>query len=72
MIVTQSASDKVEVDTEQVANRIDVSTQAVGKNAAPADLNADIAVTVPTETQLQDSHRLRQRNHRERARQHVL
>jgi len=53
MIVAQSASDKVEVDTEQVANRIDVSTQAVAKSAAPADLNADLTVTVPTETELQ-------------------
>ena len=53
MIVAQSASDKVEVDTEQVDNRIDVTTQVIGKSSAPADLNADLTVTVPTETELQ-------------------
>ncbi len=53
MIVAQSSSDKVEIDTEQVDNRIDVTTQVVGKGAAPADLNADLTVTVPTETELQ-------------------
>jgi DUF4097 and DUF4098 domain-containing protein YvlB len=53
MIVAQSASDKIELDTEQVANRIEVATQAVGKSAAPGDLNSDLTVTVPTETELQ-------------------
>jgi DUF4097 and DUF4098 domain-containing protein YvlB len=53
MIVAQSASDKVEVDTEQVDNRIEISSQIVGKSSVPADLNADLTVTVPTETELQ-------------------
>ena len=53
LIVAQSASDKVEVATEQVDNRIDVTTQLVGAGSAPADRNADLTVTVPTETELQ-------------------
>jgi DUF4097 and DUF4098 domain-containing protein YvlB len=53
LIVALSASDKVEIDTEQVANRIDISTQIVSKNAAPADLSVDLTVTVPSETELQ-------------------
>jgi DUF4097 and DUF4098 domain-containing protein YvlB len=53
MIVAQHASDKVEVDTEQVANRIEIETQVVGSNPTPDDLKTDLTVTVPTETELQ-------------------
>src|ERR1700685_4600667 len=42
MIVAQSPSNKVKVNTEQVPTRTDVSTQPIGKSAAPADLNADL------------------------------
>ncbi len=53
MVVAQYAGNSVEVDTEQVANRIEVSTEIVASNSAPNDLNADLVVTVPTETELQ-------------------
>jgi DUF4097 and DUF4098 domain-containing protein YvlB len=54
MIVAQVSGSKVEVDTEQVANRIEVETQvADAASAAPEDSSADLVVTVPTETELQ-------------------
>jgi DUF4097 and DUF4098 domain-containing protein YvlB len=52
MVVAQ-ASDTVEIDTEQVGNRIDIMTQAVGGNSPSQDAKADITVTVPTESALQ-------------------
>ena len=54
MIVAQFAGSKTEVDTEQVANRIEVSTQAAdAASSAPEDSSADLIVSVPTETELQ-------------------
>jgi DUF4097 and DUF4098 domain-containing protein YvlB len=54
MIVAQFSGNKIEVDTEQVANRIEVQTQvADAATSAPEDASADLVVTVPTETELQ-------------------
>lgn len=53
MVVAQIANDKAEVDMEQVANRIEITTQAAGANAPSEDTRADLTVTVPTESALQ-------------------
>ncbi len=47
------ASDKVEVDTEQAGNRIEVTTHVLTANYKPEDLQADYEITVPEETELQ-------------------
>jgi len=46
-------SDKVEVDTKQAGNRIEVTTHVLAENLKPADLQADYEITVPEESELQ-------------------
>ena len=53
MVVAQNTNDKTEIDMEQVANRIEITTQAVGANSPSEDTRADLTVTVPTESALQ-------------------
>src|SRR5713226_5211326 len=53
VVVGNHNSDKVEVDTEQAGNRIEVTTHILKENLKPADLQADYNLTVPEETELQ-------------------
>ena len=53
MVVAQPASNNVEVDTEQVGNRIEVVTRIMGSHPVPSDINTDYEISVPTETELQ-------------------
>ena len=53
VVVGNHTSDKVEVDTEQAGNRIEVTTHVITGNPKPADLQADYTITVPEETELQ-------------------
>lgn len=53
VVVGTHASDKVEVDTEQMGNRIEVITHLLSENVNPADLKADYEITVPEESDLQ-------------------
>lgn len=53
LIVADHASDKTEVDAEQVGNRIDVITHLVTQNIKPEELRADFHITVPSEADLQ-------------------
>ena len=54
MVVAQNASDNVEVDTEQVANRIEIATQIVGTNSPPRrSQRRPRRSPCPTETELQ-------------------
>ena len=53
LVVAQSASDKIEVDMEQVDNRIEISTQSIGASSPSQDTKADLVITVPTESALQ-------------------
>ncbi len=52
VVVGTHASNKVEVDTEQAGDRIEVFTHVLSENVAPADLQADYEVTVPEESEL--------------------
>ena len=53
VVVGNHTSDKVEVDTEQAGNRIEVTTHVITDNPKSADLQADYTITVPEETELQ-------------------
>src|SRR5712692_4538789 len=52
VVVGTHSSDKVEVDTEQAGNRIEVITHLLAENLQPADLLADYQITVPEESGL--------------------
>ncbi len=53
LVVAEHASDKVEVDVEQLGSRIEVTTHFLAANLAPADKRAEYQITVPEETELQ-------------------
>ena len=52
VVVGTHSSNKVEVDTEQAGDRIEVFTHVLSEKVAPADLQADYEVTVPEESEL--------------------
>jgi DUF4097 and DUF4098 domain-containing protein YvlB len=47
------ASDKINIDMEQAGDRIDVNTTVVDASAQPAEMQANLQLTVPEETELQ-------------------
>jgi DUF4097 and DUF4098 domain-containing protein YvlB len=53
MIVGQRGSTNVEVDTEQVGNRIEIATRVLSENANPDALRTDYDISVPAESELQ-------------------
>lgn len=53
MIVGQRSSTNVEVDTEQVGNRIEIATRVISGSANPDALRADYDISVPAESELQ-------------------
>jgi len=53
LVVARRATDRVEVDTEQSANRVEISTRQIPDNASPNDLRADFEISVPEDTELQ-------------------
>jgi DUF4097 and DUF4098 domain-containing protein YvlB len=53
MVISTRASDYVEVDAEQMGNRVDVSTHAAADNVAPDDMRADYQINVPEDAELQ-------------------
>ncbi len=52
VVVGNHNSNKVEVDTEQAGNRIEVNTHLLSENIAPAELEANYEITVPEESEL--------------------
>jgi DUF4097 and DUF4098 domain-containing protein YvlB len=53
MVLGQAAGAGVEVDTEQVGNRIEIATRPTDSNVTTGDLRTDYEISVPTETELQ-------------------
>jgi len=53
MIVANHGSSNVEVEAEQMGNRVDISTRMLAENVSPADLRADYEVSVPQDAELQ-------------------
>lgn len=47
------ASNKISVDSEQVGDRIDVSSNLIDPTAQPTEMEANFQLTVPEETELQ-------------------
>jgi DUF4097 and DUF4098 domain-containing protein YvlB len=47
------ASDKINIDMEQAGDRIDVNTTVIDASAQPAEMQANLQLTVPEETELQ-------------------
>lgn len=53
MVVATHPSENVEVEAEQMGNRVDISTRTLAENVSPADLRADYEVSVPEDAELQ-------------------
>ncbi len=53
VVISNHASEKLEIDAEQVHNRIEVASHVLDTNAQPAELEANFEITVPEETELQ-------------------
>ena len=53
MVVARRATARVDVDTEQNANRVEIITRQIPDNASPNDLRADFEISVPEDTELQ-------------------
>jgi DUF4097 and DUF4098 domain-containing protein YvlB len=53
LVVARRATDRVEVDAEQNANRVEISTRQILDNASPNDLRADFEISVPEDSELQ-------------------
>jgi len=53
MVVAKRATDRVDVDTEQTDNRVEIVTRQIPDNASPSDLRADLEISVPEDAELQ-------------------
>lgn len=53
LVVASHSGDKVEVDVEQMGNRIEVTTHFLAASLAAAEKTAEYTITVPDETELQ-------------------
>src|SRR5580700_6067370 len=53
MVISTPASDRIEVDAEQMGNRVDVSTRELSDSVAPDDMRADFQINVPEDAELQ-------------------
>jgi DUF4097 and DUF4098 domain-containing protein YvlB len=53
MVIANHASPNVEVEAEQMGNRVDISTRMLVENVSPADLRADYEISVPEDAELQ-------------------
>ncbi len=53
MVVADHARPKIEVDAEQIGNRIDVMTHLLSEDIGPSELKANYVITVPEDSELQ-------------------
>jgi DUF4097 and DUF4098 domain-containing protein YvlB len=53
LVVADHSSPKIEVDAEQVGNRIDVVTHLLSEDISPDELRANYVITVPEDSELQ-------------------
>ncbi len=53
VVIGNHTSDKLEIDTNQVQNRVEVISHVLDTNAQPAELEANFEITVPEESELQ-------------------
>ncbi|MFZ3363777.1 MAG: DUF4097 family beta strand repeat-containing protein [Candidatus Acidiferrales bacterium] len=52
-VVADHNSQKIEVDAEQVGNRVDIVTHLLAENISPDELRANYVITVPEDSELQ-------------------
>jgi hypothetical protein len=53
IVAGTQASNKINIETEQVGERVDVTATVLDSGAQPAELEANFQITVPEETELQ-------------------
>jgi DUF4097 and DUF4098 domain-containing protein YvlB len=53
VVTSTQASSKINIQTEQVGDRIDVTASALDTSAQPSEIEANFQLTVPEETELQ-------------------
>jgi DUF4097 and DUF4098 domain-containing protein YvlB len=53
LVISTPASDKVDVDLEQMGNRVDISTHALAQDVSSEDMRADYQINVPSDAELQ-------------------
>jgi DUF4097 and DUF4098 domain-containing protein YvlB len=53
LVISTPATDKVDVDAEQMGNRVDISTHANAEGVAADELRADYQINVPADAELQ-------------------
>jgi DUF4097 and DUF4098 domain-containing protein YvlB len=53
LVVANHANSGIEVDAEQMGNRIDIVTHQLAENLAPEDMRADYEINVPEDAELQ-------------------
>jgi DUF4097 and DUF4098 domain-containing protein YvlB len=53
MVIANHASADVEVDAEQMGNRVDIITHLLAENVSPSNMRADYEVSVPEDAELQ-------------------
>jgi DUF4097 and DUF4098 domain-containing protein YvlB len=53
MVVATRPNNEVDLEMDQLGNRIDITTHQVSESVAPADLHADYEISVPEDAELQ-------------------
>jgi DUF4097 and DUF4098 domain-containing protein YvlB len=53
LVIAKRATDRVQIDTEQNANRVEISTRQIPDNTSLNDLRTDFEISVPEDTELQ-------------------
>ncbi len=53
MVISTPATDKVDVDAEQMGNRVDISTHGTSQDVSADDMRADYQINVPEDAELQ-------------------
>jgi DUF4097 and DUF4098 domain-containing protein YvlB len=53
VVVSSAVPDKVNIDMEQVGDRIDINASSTSPSTGPHDVEADFQLTVPEQTELQ-------------------
>jgi hypothetical protein len=53
LVTASPATDQVDIDAEQMGNRVDIMTRPVSDDIAPGDLRTDFDIRVPQDAELQ-------------------
>ena len=53
MVISTPGSEKVDVDAEQMGNRVDISTHTIAERLSAEELSTDYQINVPEDAELQ-------------------